>query len=66
MDNGGATQLFSLAQFTEKVLTASVPGHALHELNREEVQRLVSRATADGPGALTEAEKEFLDRMSAG
>jgi membrane associated rhomboid family serine protease len=38
----------------------------LHELNREEVQRLVGRATADGPGALTEAEKEFLDRMSAG
>jgi len=39
---------------------------ALHELNREEVQRLVGRATAGGPGALTEAEKEFLDRMSAG
>jgi membrane associated rhomboid family serine protease len=38
----------------------------LHELNREEVQRLLSRATADGPGALSEAEKEFLDRMSAG
>jgi rhomboid family protein len=38
----------------------------LHQLNREEVQRLLVKAEAGGPGSLTQAEREFLDRMSMG
>lgn len=38
----------------------------LHELNREEVQRLLRKVEEDGPGSLTQAERSFLDRMSAG
>jgi rhomboid family protein len=36
----------------------------LHELNREEVERLLAKAQDQGPGALTAAEREYLDRMS--
>jgi membrane associated rhomboid family serine protease len=38
----------------------------LHQLNREEVERLLAKAEAGGAGSLTQAEREFLDRMSAG
>lgn len=39
---------------------------SLHELNREEVQRLVHKADSGGPSSLTISEREFMDRMSAG
>lgn len=38
---------------------------SLHELNREEVQRLLQKVQASGPSALTASEREFLDRMAA-
>jgi membrane associated rhomboid family serine protease len=38
----------------------------LHQLNREEVERLLAKAEAGGTGSLTQAEREFLDRMAAG
>jgi rhomboid family protein len=37
---------------------------SLHELNREEVVRLMTKVDTDGPGSLTPPEREFLDRMS--
>jgi membrane associated rhomboid family serine protease len=39
---------------------------SLHELNREEVQRLLDKVTAGGPGSLTASERGFLDRMASG
>jgi membrane associated rhomboid family serine protease len=36
----------------------------LHQLNREEVERLLAKAESGGPGSLTKAEREFLDRMA--
>jgi len=38
----------------------------MHDLNREEVVRLLSKVDADGPGSLTPPERQFLDRLSAG
>ena len=38
----------------------------MHELNREEVERLLQKVAASGPGSLTGSEREFLDRMAAG
>jgi membrane associated rhomboid family serine protease len=38
----------------------------LHELNREEVTRLLAKLQADGAGDLSAAERQFLDRMSQG
>jgi len=38
----------------------------LHQLNREEVERLLAKAEAGGSASLTQAEREFLDRMAAG
>ena len=38
----------------------------LHEINREEVERLLAKVQADGARALTAAEREFLDRMAGG
>jgi hypothetical protein len=37
----------------------------LHELNREEVERLLGKVKASGAGSLSAAEREFLDRMAA-
>jgi hypothetical protein len=39
---------------------------ALHELNREEVERLLGKIKESGAGSLTPAEREFLDRMARG
>lgn len=39
---------------------------SLHELNREEVERLLAKIKVDGAGSLTSSEREFLDRMAAG
>jgi membrane associated rhomboid family serine protease len=36
----------------------------LHELNREEVERLLAKVTNEGPGSLSRPEREFLDRMA--
>lgn len=36
----------------------------LHELNREEVERLLSKVTNDGPASLSRSERAFLDRMA--
>lgn len=38
---------------------------ALHELNREEVERLLAKVKDDGPGSLSGSEREFLDRMAS-
>lgn len=38
----------------------------LHELNREEVERLLSKVTNAGASSLTRSEREFLDRMAGG
>lgn len=37
---------------------------ALHELNREEVERLLDKIGTSGPGSLTASERAFLDRMA--
>lgn len=37
----------------------------LHEINREEIVRLLAKAEAGGPQELTQAERDFLDRMSS-
>lgn len=37
---------------------------SLHELNREEVERLLAKVKVDGPGSLSASEREFLDRMA--
>lgn len=42
----------------------SISVEGLHELNREEIVRLVDKAERDGPRSLTEVERQFLDRMS--
>src|SRR5690606_14698596 len=39
---------------------------SLHELNREEVQRLFRKIHEGGPTSLSAAEREFLDRMAKG
>jgi len=39
---------------------------SLHELNRDEVARLLEKVGARGAGSLTQPERQFLDRMSAG
>lgn len=38
---------------------------SLHELNREEVQRLLDKAKAGGAASLTQSERAFMDRMAA-
>ena len=38
----------------------------LHELNRDEVERLLQKVEAKGAGGLTPPERQFLDRRSAG
>jgi len=38
----------------------------LHELNRDEVARLLEKVEANGAASLTPPERQFLDRMSAG
>ena len=37
---------------------------AMHELNRAEVERLITKAEHTGPSSLSQAERDFLDRMS--
>jgi membrane associated rhomboid family serine protease len=37
----------------------------LHEINRDEVRRLLAKVESAGPTALTQSEREFLDRMAA-
>jgi membrane associated rhomboid family serine protease len=37
---------------------------SMHELNRGEVERLLAKAERDGPGSLSQSERDFLDRMS--
>lgn len=39
---------------------------ALHPVNREEHQRVMTKLDAEGAGSLTAAERDFLDRFSAG
>jgi membrane associated rhomboid family serine protease len=39
---------------------------ALHELNREEVERLLAKVHSGGAGSLTDGERAFLDRMAQG
>ena len=39
---------------------------SLHELNREEVGRLLTKADDDGAASLSQSEREFLDRMAGG
>ena len=42
----------------------SIPRQGLHEINREEVDKLLRKARRAGAGALTADERAFLDRMS--
>jgi membrane associated rhomboid family serine protease len=37
---------------------------SMHELNRGEVERLIAKAERSGPSSLSQAERDFLDRMS--
>ena len=37
----------------------------LHELNREEVERLLDKVDDSGANSLTEDERAFMDRMAA-
>jgi len=37
----------------------------LHEINRDEVTRLLAKVEDAGPASLTQSEREFLDRMAA-
>jgi len=37
---------------------------SLHEVNREEVVKLLEKVRADGVRGLSESEREFLDRMA--
>jgi membrane associated rhomboid family serine protease len=37
---------------------------SMHELNRGEVERLLTKAEREGPGSLTQSERDFMDRMS--
>jgi len=39
---------------------------SLHELNRSEVERLIAKVEQLGAASLTQAERDFLDRMSLG
>jgi membrane associated rhomboid family serine protease len=43
-----------------------IPLEGLHEINREEVERLQAKVGTQGARGLTQAEREFLDRMSGG
>jgi membrane associated rhomboid family serine protease len=43
-----------------------IPLESLHELNREEVQRLLDKVADGGPSSLSAAERGFLDRMAGG
>ena len=42
----------------------SIPVSSLHEINREEVERLLAKVDAQGARALTQAERDFLERMA--
>lgn len=37
----------------------------MHELNREEVERLLAKASDDGATSLTPSERDFMDRMAS-
>ncbi|MDP2957060.1 MAG: rhomboid family intramembrane serine protease [Longimicrobiales bacterium] len=55
------------AGLSDKAALAHWKGIALeglHEINREEVVRLLVKAEAQGTGSLTPAERDFLDRMA--
>ena len=41
-----------------------IPRENLHEVNRTELDRILAKITSSGPGSLTNAEREFLDRFS--
>ena len=42
----------------------SIPRDRLHEINREEVDKLLRKAHRSGARSLTNDERDFLDRMS--
>jgi hypothetical protein len=57
----------STAGVSDRVAIARWKGismEGLHVINREEVQRLLHKAEAQGSRALTPQERDFLDRMS--
>ncbi len=41
-----------------------IDGAALHPVNREELERVMQKIEADGTGALTPGEREFLERFA--
>ncbi|MGD8319669.1 MAG: rhomboid family intramembrane serine protease [Gemmatimonadota bacterium] len=58
----------STAKAPDRVAVARWKGistEGLHEINREEVERLLIKVGERGTGSLTAAEREFLDRMAA-
>lgn len=42
-----------------------IPRHNLHEVNRDELDRILDKISAEGTGSLTAGEREFLERFSA-
>ncbi len=44
---------------------SKIPRETLHEVNRDELDRILDKISATGIGSLTPAEREFLDRFSS-
>ena len=44
---------------------SKIPRETLHEVNRDELDRILDKISASGIGSLTPAEREFLDRFSS-
>ena len=44
---------------------AQIRRDEMHEINRDELDRILDKISASGIGSLTQAEREFLDRFSA-
>jgi membrane associated rhomboid family serine protease len=43
---------------------SKIPRESMHEVNRDELDRILDKISASGIGSLTPAEREFLDRFS--
>lgn len=65
MEPQGASSKF-VSERTTVARWKGISLDSLHELNREEVQRLLDKVAADGPASLSAAERGFLDRMASG
>jgi hypothetical protein len=64
MSPGGASRSGFVGERVALARWKGISVESLHELNREEVQRLLDKVKSTGPGSLSKAERQFLDRMS--